>query len=67
LIPKFGCGYFLVNPDELKQEIKTIGGLKWKFPKYIKTSKALKQVYDILVMDNNTMVGPLFQANVPEV
>jgi len=89
LIPKFGCGYFLVNPDypatndkinktnydnfaiyiseELKQKIKTIGGLKWKLPKYIKTSKALKQLYDIIVMDNNIMIGPLFQSNVAEV
>lgn len=91
LTPKYGCGYFFVDPKspytkwrktlkpnkinkhnftifiskKLEKELINLGGYKWKLPNYIKTNKKLCQPYDIVIMDNNEIVAPLFQSNIP--
>jgi len=87
MIPKFGCGYFFVNPNypytndkknksdydnfiiyisnELEYELKNIGGISWTLPKYIKVDNNLKHKYDIVVKDDDVIIGSLFQSNFP--
>jgi hypothetical protein len=89
MTPKFGCGYFFVNPEykftnkkklkssydnftiyiskKLKKELTKIAGLKWLLPYYLKSNSKLCQPYDIIVKDNNKIIGPLFQTNSQEI
>lgn len=87
MIPKYGCGYFIVNPKydhthvkinksdydnftiyisrELKHKLKNLIGLRWKLPNYVKVNNKLYYAYDMFVMDDKTVVAPLFQMNLP--
>lgn len=71
MTPKFGCGYFFVNPEyiskKLKKELTKIARLKWSLPYYLKSNSKLYQPYDIIVKDNNKIIGPLFQTNSQEI
>ena len=90
LTPKFGCGYFLVDPKspyinwkkqtpknefnindltiliskKLEKNLKNLAGCKWELPNYIQSDKRLCQLYDILIIDNNKIIAPLFHSNI---
>ena len=52
---------------KLKKELTKIAGLKWSLPYYLKSNSKLCQPYDIIVKDNDKIIGPLFQTNSQEI